>query len=104
MLLMEVDRLSYQKYGISPELVERIKSRMKHNPAIQQRVTEMVKGLTRADLQDPVKVKNMMNRIARVLDIALTPTEARNIVRFVIDQKIDPNNTFHLIRLWGMFR
>ncbi|MGV2788404.1 serine/threonine protein kinase, partial [Clostridium perfringens] len=25
-------------------------------------------------------------------------------VQFVLAQRIDPNNTFHLIKLWGMFR
>jgi hypothetical protein len=29
---------------------------------------------------------------------------ANQIVQMVIDLKIDPKNTFHLIKLWGMFR
>ena len=95
--------MSYQYYGISPELVERVKSKMK-NPAVKQRMTEMVKGLTKAELQDPAKVRSLMDRATRIMGISLSAAEARNIVRFVIDQKIDPNNTLHLIKLWGMFR
>ncbi|MBE0343453.1 serine/threonine protein kinase, partial [Paenibacillus sp. 28ISP30-2] len=26
------------------------------------------------------------------------------LTAFVLAQKIDPSNTFHLIKLWGMFR
>ncbi|REJ16600.1 MAG: serine/threonine protein kinase, partial [Paenibacillaceae bacterium] len=26
------------------------------------------------------------------------------IIAFVIAQRIDPNNTLHLLRLWSMFR
>lgn len=95
--------MSYQYYGISPELVERVKSKMK-NPAVKQRMTEMVKGLTKAELQDPAKVRSLMDRATRIMGISLSAAEVRNIVRFVIDQKIDPNNTLHLIKLWGMFR
>lgn len=95
--------MSYQKYGISPERVAEIKAKMK-NPAIQQRVTEMVKGLTKAELQDPGKVKGLMDRMTKVMGVSLTTAESRNIARFVLDMKIDPKNTFHLIKLWGMFR
>jgi hypothetical protein len=30
--------------------------------------------------------------------------QEEQIVAFVLAQKIDPNNTFHLLKLWGMFR
>jgi hypothetical protein len=95
--------VNYRKYGISPELVEQIKAKMKH-PEIQQRVTEMVNGLTKAELQSPTKVKGLMERMTKLMGIRLSAAESRGIVQFVLDQKIDPNSTFHLIKLWGMFR
>lgn len=95
--------VKYLKYGIRPQLVEEIKQKMK-NPVLKQRVADMVKPLTKAQLQDPAVVRKLLQRIAKVLGVTLSEAEARGIVRFVIDQKIDPSNTFHLIRLWSMFR
>jgi hypothetical protein len=61
-------------------------------------------GITKADLQDQAKLNRLLEQIAKVLGEKLSDRMARNIVAFVIAQKIDPNNTFHLIKLWGMFR
>ncbi|GJM68805.1 hypothetical protein HMSSN036_10210 [Paenibacillus macerans] len=94
---------SYHQYGISPQLVERVKLKMK-NPAIKDRIKQMVDGLTRADLQDRPKVRRLVRTAASVLGERLSGTQEEQIVQFVIDQKIDPRNTLHLLRLWGMFR
>ncbi|MNC81274.1 hypothetical protein D3C75_1343520 [compost metagenome] len=49
-------------------------------------------------------VRRLVRNAAAVLNEKLTGAQEDQIVKFVIAQKIDPNNTFHLIRLWGMFR
>jgi len=95
--------LSYQSYGISEELVQRVKAKMK-NPAVKERIKLLVKDLTKRDLQDRAKVRRLVGRAAAILNENLTARETDGIVHFVISQKIDPNNTFHLIKLWGMFR
>jgi hypothetical protein len=46
----------------------------------------------------------LLEQIAKVLGEKISERMSHNIVAFVISQKIDPNNTFHLIKLWGMFR
>ncbi|MEF2964532.1 stage VI sporulation protein F [Paenibacillus sp. M1] len=94
---------SYHQYGISPQLVERIKLKMK-NPATKERVKKLVEGLTRSDLQDRPKVRRLVKSAATLLNERLTAAQEEQIVQFVIAQKIDPNNTLHLIKLWGMFR
>jgi hypothetical protein len=94
---------SYHQYGISPQLVERVKLKMK-NPAIKERIKQVVDGLTRADLQDRVKVRRLVRTAASVLGERLSGAQEEQIVQFVIDQRIDPRNTLHLLRLWGMFR
>ena len=94
---------SYHQYGISPQLVDRIKLKMK-NPAIKERIKKMVDGLSRADLQDHIKVRRLVKSAASVLGERLSTAQEEQIVHFVIDQKIDPRNTLHLLRLWGMFR
>lgn len=95
--------MGYQQYGISPQLVARIKLKMK-NPATKERIKKLIEGINKQDLQDPARVQRLVKSASSILNEKLTGAEEGQIVRFVIAQKIDPNNTFHLIKLWGMFR
>jgi hypothetical protein len=95
--------MGYVKYGIDPALVERIKFKMK-NPETKERVKAVLEGLTKADLQDRVKVMKFVGQLSKVLNENISGAQANLIVDFVIAQKIDPNNTLHLLKLWGMFR
>lgn len=95
--------MGYQQYGISPQLVDRIKLKMK-NPAVKERVKNMIKDISKRELQDTAVVRRLVRNAAAVMNEKLTSAQEDQIVKFVIAQKIDPNNTFHLIRLWGMFR
>lgn len=95
--------MGYQQYGISPALVARVKQKMK-NSATKERIKGILDGVTKSDLQDPAKVQRLVKSAAGVLKEPLSQTEEQQIVRFVVAQRIDPNNTFHLIKLWGMFR
>lgn len=95
--------MSYTKYGVSPELVERVKTKLK-NPENKERVKMILNGVTKADLQDRIKVKKLLSLIAKALGETVSPQQSERIVSFVIAQKIDPNNTLHLLKLWSMFR
>jgi hypothetical protein len=95
--------VNYQKYGISSELVHRIKMKMK-NPSTKERIKLLVDGLTKYDLQDRSKVRKLVGQAGRILHEPLTEQQTDNIISFVLAQKIDPSNTFHLIKLWSMFR
>ena len=95
--------MGYQQFGISPQLVDRIKLKMK-NPAVKDRIKNMINGISKQELQDTAVVRRLVRNASGVLGEKLTSTQEDQIVKFVIAQKIDPNNTFHLIRLWGMFR
>jgi hypothetical protein len=95
--------VNYQKYGISSELVHRIKMKMK-NPSTKERIKLLVDGLTKYDLQDRTKVRKLVGQAGRILHEPLTEQQTDNIISFVLAQKIDPSNTFHLIKLWSMFR
>ncbi|TQR45717.1 stage VI sporulation protein F [Paenibacillus popilliae] len=95
--------MSYVKYGISPQLVERIKQKLK-NPVTKDRVKKLVEGLGKADLQNRATIKRLMKQIAKVLNEPLTSQQEDQFADFIIAQKIDPNNTFHLLKLWGIFR
>lgn len=93
----------YEKYGISKELVQTVKKKMK-DPVIKNKVTALVENVSKQDLQNAAKVKKLLQKACKVLNISLSSQQAQGIVKFVIDQKIDPQNTFHLLKLWGMFR
>ncbi|MFD1952744.1 stage VI sporulation protein F [Paenibacillus thailandensis] len=95
--------MTYQKYGIKPELVERVKFKMK-NPVTKDRIRMLVANVTKYDLQDRVKVRKLVKAAAVILQEKLTESQEEQIVYFIVSQKIDPNNTFHLLKLWGMFR
>lgn len=95
--------MGYENYGIDRALVERIKTKMK-NPQLSQRVKMILNGISKADLQDTAKLNRLLEKIAKVLGEKISERMSHNIVAFVIAQKIDPNNTFHLIKLWGIFR
>ncbi|MCR8641699.1 stage VI sporulation protein F [Paenibacillus sp. N1-5-1-14] len=95
--------MGYQKYGVDSILVERIKKKLK-NPDIKEKIKQLLDGVTKSDLQDRVKVTKLLNQASKILGENLSTTQSNNIVDFVVAQKIDPNNTFHLIKLWGMFR
>ncbi|MBW4841125.1 MAG: stage VI sporulation protein F, partial [Paenibacillaceae bacterium] len=51
-----------------------------------------------------VKVRRLVRTASSVLGERLSGAQEEQIVQFVIDQRIDPRNTLHLLRLWGMFR
>lgn len=94
---------SWHSYGIKPDFVERVKFKMK-NPATKEKVKGLLEGITKYDLQDRVKVRKWVKMLAKILNEPLTQTQEEQLVSFVIAQKIDPNNTLHLIKLWTMFR
>jgi uncharacterized protein YpuA (DUF1002 family) len=95
--------VSYVKYGISKEFVERVKRKLK-TPATKDKVKQLLDGVNKSDLQDRAKVRRLVKSAGTILNEKLTSTQEDQIVAFVLAQKIDPQNTFHLIKLWGMFR
>lgn len=95
--------MSYQKYGIRPQLVERVKLKLK-NPNTKERIRELLGNVTKNDLQDRARVRRLVKASAVILQEQLTDAQEEQIVAFILAQKIDPNNTFHLLKLWGMFR
>ncbi|MNO39281.1 hypothetical protein D3C76_294050 [compost metagenome] len=74
------------------------------NPAVKERIKKLVDGLTKSDLQDRSKVRRLVKSAASILNEKLSGVQEEQMVQFVIAQKIDPRNTLHLIKLWGMFR
>lgn len=94
---------TWHKYGIQPQLVERVKLKLK-NSAIKERMKGLTEGLTKYDLQDRGKVRQLVRAASRILNEPLTDIQEEQIVSFIMAQKIDPQNTLHLLKLWAMFR
>ncbi|MBB6636577.1 stage VI sporulation protein F [Cohnella thailandensis] len=95
--------MSWQKFGIRPDLVERVKFKMK-NPTTKEKIKQLLDGANKYDLQDRLKVRRWVKSAAKILNEPLTDVQEEQIVSFVLAQKIDPKNTLHLIKLWAMFR
>ncbi|MBW7474150.1 stage VI sporulation protein F [Paenibacillus oenotherae] len=95
--------MSYTKYGIRPEFVERVKVKMK-NKAVKERIKLALDGVNKYDLQDRAKVKRLVRTSAKILQETLTESQEEQLISFVLGQRIDPNNTLHLLKLWAMFR
>lgn len=95
--------MGYQDYGIPRELVERVKLKMK-DPLVSERVKNLVDGITKADLQNRAKVKKLLAQGSKIVAIPISAQQTENMTDFIIAQRIDPKNTFHLIKLWSMFR
>lgn len=74
------------------------------NPPAKERIKKMINGVSKQELQDTAVVRKLVRNSSSVLNEKLTSAQEEQIVKFIIAQKIDPSNTFHLIRLWGMFR
>ncbi|MBD0379361.1 stage VI sporulation protein F [Paenibacillus sedimenti] len=94
--------MSYQQYGIDPALVERVKFKLK-NPETKERIKMLLQGVTKADLQNRSKVTRLLGLAAGIFGEKLAGNQANQIVDFVIAQKIDPSNAFHLLKLWAIF-
>lgn len=95
--------MRYVEYGIDPQLVHAVKQRLK-DPVLRETVKNMLQGITKEHLQDPATIQHLIHSISAVIGIPVSQQQTVNITHFVIDQKIDPNNMFHLIKLWSMFR
>jgi hypothetical protein len=94
---------AYEQFGVSSEWVERVKRKLK-DPAKKERVKAILNRVTVADLQNRIIVKKLIAQVSQTIGEKLTDQQMNQIVAFVIQQKIDPNNSFHLIKLWNMFR
>lgn len=94
---------SYESYGIRPTFVERLKLKMK-TPALKERVRQAVTGLTRQQLQHPPTVRVLVKKLAVMTDEKLSDAEVEQMTKFVVAQKIDPNNMVDLLRMWAMFK
>jgi hypothetical protein len=93
----------YEKYGIDPVWVERVKVKMK-NKQTKERVKLLVHDVTAEDLQNRAEAIRLVGKVSHALGENVSATQAETIVDFVISQHIDPSNPFHKIKLWNMFR
>ncbi|PDO11814.1 MAG: hypothetical protein BLM47_01030 [Candidatus Reconcilbacillus cellulovorans] len=95
--------MAYRPYGLDAVWVERIKRKLA-DAGYRKRVLTVLRGVGKADLQDEKKVARLVKRLSRELNEPVPPGAEKRIVRFVIEQRIDPNDMWQLMKLWSMFR
>lgn len=91
-----------EKYRLKPQFVERVKWKLK-DPVIKKRLKEMLAGTTKADLQNRTIIKRLLKQVTKLLREPLTQQQEEQVIQFIMAQKIDPNNTLQLLKLWAMF-
>lgn len=91
------------QYGIEQQWVSAVKARLKDQKA-QERVKKIIEGVTKEDLQSRNYLLQKLKQIVPVVGIPMTKKQADGVIQFIIDQKIDPNQAWHLIKLWNQFR
>lgn len=96
--------MSYQQYGISPQLVERIKLKMK-NRVLKERVKQQIEGVTKADLQNKAKVRHLVKTTSAILNERLTATQEELRITYTKAHTNRPATILILItpslRLWN---
>lgn len=65
---------------------------------------KMLQGVTKEDLQSRHYVTSMVKKIIPVIGVMVTQKQARGVIQWILDEKIDPNNSWHLMKLWNTFR
>jgi hypothetical protein len=93
---------SYRSYGIDPLWVKRLKKKAKE-PLRKEKLKGLAEGLSKEDLQDREKVEQLMSQAFKVLGEQPTDRQKEQLTVFILEQKIDPQNLFHLMKLWSMF-
>lgn len=93
----------YENYGISKALVDRVKQRLK-NPLVKQQVKSVLENVSKQDLRKKERIRDLIIEVSGICGIHVNTAQMGGITRFVLDQKIDPKNKFHLIKLWNTFR
>lgn len=95
--------MAYRTYGLDSAWVERIKRKLA-DAGYRKRALAVLRGVGKADLQDEKKVVRLVKRLSRELDEPVPPGAEKRIVRFVLAQRIDPNDMWQLMKLWSMFQ
>lgn len=72
-------------------------------PGQKEKLARLLRGVTKADLQQPSKVRILIEQLGRDVCVHLTATEIATLTTYFISLRIDPNNPLHLIKLWTIF-
>jgi hypothetical protein len=95
--------MKLEQYGIEHQWIVAVKARLKEPKALD-RVKRIIEGVTKEELQSRSYLMQKLKQIVPVVGISMTKKQAEGVIQFIIDQKIDPNQTWHLIKLWNLFR
>jgi hypothetical protein len=97
------DVVTLKQYGLNKQWIREVKSRCE-DQIIMDQVKKLVDGVTKEDLQSEQFLTRKIKQIAPVIGVKISRQHADGVIRFIRDQKIDPDNTWHLIKLWNIFR
>ncbi|WP_240666561.1 stage VI sporulation protein F [Longirhabdus pacifica] len=93
----------YKEYGVDEEIINKVKKKLKQ-PKMRGKIIGIFSSASKADLQSKVQLKKMVRQLSRTTGVTIGPKQSQNMVSFIMDQKIDPNNPLHLIKIISMFK
>lgn len=94
--------MTLKAFGIDQRLINQIKEKLK-DPVKLDKAKKILNGVTREDLQNRTVLSRLLKQLSKELAIPLTARQGEGMIQYVIQQQIDPNNSWHLIKLWHKF-
>ncbi len=70
------------------------------NPLNWRKANRVLIGFTKDELSNLEQAKSFIDKLAAQLDVALSPEERSAAAKWVVGQKIDPQNSRDRIRIW----
>ncbi|QQE81018.1 hypothetical protein [Alicyclobacillus sp. SO9] len=86
---------------LDPRLLDTFRGRIA-NPMYWRRTYTILRGYSRYDLATPDGVGAMVDHLSGALNVRLTPAQRAHAVKWLVGQRIDPQNRWHQMRMWSM--
>jgi hypothetical protein len=72
-------------------------------PGNREKMIGLLRGVSKQDLQNPAKVRGLVEKLGQALGIRLSVVELSVLTNHFVSMRIDPHNPLHLMKLWSMF-
>lgn len=97
------DQVKPETYGLSADWISKVKSRIME-PAVMNQLQVILQGVTKDNLQSRCYVVSLIQKIIPIIGVQVSQKQARGVIQWILDEKIDPNNSWHLMKLWNTLR
>lgn len=86
---------------LDPRLLNTFRARI-CNPVYWRRTYRILRCYNRYDLASPDGAGAMVDHLSGALNVRMTPAQRAGAVNWIVGQRIDPQNRWHQMRMWGV--